>query len=310
MITEESPLRDVARLVVWYPLRWAISALPTAEALMAMAVLGRLHCRLSAGKRLMLRENLGALDELANQPSLMAEAVEQYFETHYVSQLLVFLFPRLNRNNISAIHAFAGLQKLDRELAKGNGCILLHAHFGPVHLPLFDLGIKKYNVKQIGYLRRPEGLSRIGEQVSFKKREQLEGLIPAEIVQANRFLGSAFRHLKNNGILLMTGDGTGRGEFMGNFKPFPFLGQKMLFPIGPARLANKTGASLIPLFTIRQKPGHRYLTIIEDPLASDLREANETQITARFLQLFELYVRRYPGLWHFWDEFRKGQLLL
>lgn len=310
MVTEESPLRDLARLIVWYPLRWIVSALPAAEALTVMAILGKVHYRTAGAKRLLLMENLEALDGTGVQPSLKAEAVEQYFETHYVSQLLVFLFPRLNSTNISSIHTFAGLQKLDRELSRGKGCILLHAHFGPVHLPLFDLGLKKYKVKQIGYLRKPEGLSRVGERVSFRMREQLERLIPAEIVQANRFLGSAFKHLKKNGILMMTGDGTGRGEFIGNFKPFTFLGQRMLFPVGPAKLANRTESSIVPMFTIRAKSNYQYLTIIEDPLASGSREADETEITARFLQLFELYIKRYPGLWHFWDEFKKGQLLI
>ena len=310
MVTEESPLRDLARLIVWYPLRWIISALPIAGALKAMAVLGKVHYLTAAAKRHLLMENLEVLGGAGIQPSLLVNATQQYFETHYVSQLLVFLFPRLNSTNISSIHTFAGLQKLDRELSRGKGCILLHAHFGPVHLPLFDLGLKKYNVKQIGYLRKPEGLSRIGERVSFRMREQLERLIPAEIVQANRFLGSAFKHLKKNGILMMTGDGTGRGEFIGNFKPFTFLGQRMLFPVGPAKLANRTESSIIPIFTIRVRSSHQYLTIIEDPLACDPREADETEITARFLQIFELYIKRYPGLWHFWDEFRKGQLVL
>jgi phosphatidylinositol dimannoside acyltransferase len=310
MVVEESPLRDLARLIVWYPLRWMVSALPIARALSAMAILGKLHCRLSTGKRLILMDNLRALDAIGDQPSLMKETIDQFFETHYVSQLLAFLFPRLNMKNMAAIHEFAGLQKLDRVLANGKGCILLHAHFGPIHLPLFDLGLRNYDVKQIGYLRKPEGLSPIGVRVSFRMREQLERLIPAEIVQANRFLGSAFKHLKKNGILMMTGDGTGRGEFIGNFKPFSFLGQRMLLPVGPAKLANKTEAIVVPMFTIRQKAGHQYVTIIEDPLPSGLREADNMEITARFLQLFELYVKRYPGLWHFWDEFRKGQLLL
>jgi len=310
MITEESLARDLARLVIWYPFRWAVSVLPVQQAVAALALPGKAHCRLSSRKHLKLMENLKVVEGIAGNSSLLAEAVEQYFETHYVSQLLVFLFPRLHRKNIVEIHTFIGLEKLDLELAKSRGCILLHAHFGPVHLPLFHLGIEKYNVKQIGYLRKPQGLSRIGERVSYRLRERYEKLIPAEIVQANRFLGSAFKHLKRNGILLMTGDGTGRGEFIGNFKPFSFLGQRVLFPVGPAKLANKTGAALIPMFTIKQKAGHKYLTIIEDPLTSGSRKDGETEIMARFLHLFELYIRRYPGLWHFWDEFRNRQLLL
>lgn len=310
MVTEESPLRDFARLIVWYPFRWLVSASDPSQGLEALALLGRIHYRCSKGKRRMLMENLEVLPHIPGPPQVPANVVEQYFETHYLSQLLIFLFPRLNSKNILSIHNFAGLQHLEDGLARGKGCLLLHAHFGPVHLPLFHLGLLGYNVKQIGYLRKPRGLSRVGEKVSFRLREQYEKLIPAEIVQANRFMGGAFRHLKNNGVLMATADGTGRGEFMGSFEPFSFLGQKMLFPLGPAKLAGKTGTTIIPMFTIKQGSNHRYTTVIENPLTPAAHKTDEKEITARFLEIFELYTKRYPGLWHFWDEFRKGQLLV
>lgn len=310
MLTEESIIRDIARLFVWHPVRGAASYLPLSGSLKTFSLMGKVHYMFSRGKRGVVACNMGAALGRMNQSSFWSN-VRQYFETHYISQLLIFLFPKLNKDNIREIHSFIGMERLDRELARGKGCILLHAHFGPIHLPLFHLGTAGYDVKQLGYLRKPQGLSRIGEKVSFRLREKCERMIPAEIIQANRFLGSVFRHLKNNGVLMMTGDGTGGGEFVGNFKPFPFMGLTMLFPVGVAKIAGKTGASILPMFTIKEKGKFRYRTIIEAPILSGTADVlGEREVAERFVGLLESYVKEHPYHWHLWDEFEKGKLLV
>ncbi len=69
------------------------------------------------------------------------------FQTHYVNQLLIFLFPRLTKGSISVLYTFEGLEYLEEELSAKRGCILLHAHFGPVHLPVLHLCLEGYDVK-------------------------------------------------------------------------------------------------------------------------------------------------------------------
>lgn len=308
MVVEESVLRDLARLLVWYPLRWGVSALSPSRALPFLGLLGKIHYHISPRKCRLIAGNLKVVYALNDQPVSLTDITCRYLENHYINQLLVFLFPRLNRNNIHDLHTFNGLERLEHELTKGKGCILLHSHFGPVHLPLFHLGTENYNVMQIGYLRKHQDLSHIGEHVSFRLREKLEQFIPAKIMQANRFLGGAFKHLRSNGILMMTGDGTGGGEFVGHFEPFPFLGKTMLFPVGPAKLATKTGASILPIFTIRTNNRHYYVTVIEPSISS--KTTDQVEIMQRFIHLFESYIKRHPSHWHFWDEFCENKLLI
>lgn len=78
-------------------------------------------------------------------------------------------------------------------------------------------------------------------------------MIPKKIIQANRFLGEAFKYLKNNGLLVITGDGIGRRDFVGTFGPLLFLGKTILFQIGPANLAKKTGSSIIPFLPSKRR---------------------------------------------------------
>lgn len=297
MLTAESLLRDAARLVVWFPLRWLSSLLPIPWVLAIFALMGKMHYVLSRKKRRAVTENMNCLSTEAGGTRQINMWVRQYFEVHYLNQLIIFLFPRLNEKNIGQIHSFTGLENLEKELSKGRGCILVHPHFGPVHLPLFHLGLMGYDVSQLGYLRKPRGLSRIGEKVSFRLREKYEGMIPARIIPGNQFLRPAFKHLEKNGTLMITGDGTGGGEFVGRFEPFPFVGKTMLFPVGPSLLALKTGASLLPMFTVPGENNWSYTTVIEEPIhSSDIGDMAEvTDPTLRFLARFESHLKRYPG---------------
>lgn len=266
---------------------------------------------MSRGKRRQVLKNILPVSSRFHTTGMGCLA-RGYFETHYISQLLIFSFPGLNRDSIKRVHRFSGLENLEKALAKGNGCILIHPHFGPVHLPLFHLGLLGYNIWQLGYLRKPKGLSRIGETVAFRLREEYESIIPARIIDGSRFLRQVFRHLKSKGTLMITGDGTGGGEFLGRFKAFPFLGKSMLFPIGPGLLAIKTGSSLLPVFTVPDKERLTFRTIIEPPLFDPDMEGSqdEAALTMGFISLLEMYIKQYPWLWHFWDEFSGGKLLV
>jgi KDO2-lipid IV(A) lauroyltransferase len=312
METQESYFRDAARLFVWYPFRWFVSSLPAATAIRIFTTFGTIHYYLYSFQRKIVIRNLKLTVGKDWAPALLQNVAKQYFETHYVSQLIVFLFTKLSRENIGAIHSFDGIDKLRKGLEEKRGCVLLHAHFGPVHLPLFHMGLLGYNVRQLGYLRKPKGLSKVGEKVSYRLRQKYENFIPAKIIQANRFLREAVRHLKDNGVLMATSDGTGRGEFVGKFEPVSFLGKNMLFPMGPAKLAKMTNSSIIPMFTVKQTNNTKYITVIEKPiiLENSDNSAVEMEIVSKFANVLESYVKKYPYLWHFWDEFSQGKLIV
>lgn len=308
MITQESILRDAARVIVWYPFRWFLSLLSLKTGFALMRSLGNIHWLLSPGKRKLVERNMGEAEALAGGGRAIPAAARRYLQTHYINQLLIFFFPRFNPDSLSRIHRFEGLAVLDETLARNRGVVLVHPHFGPVHLPLFHLGLLGYPVNQLGALRKPAGLSRIGEKVSFRLRDRYERMIPARIIPRGVFLRPVFQHLGDNGVLLITGDGAGRGDFFGAHAEFPFLGRKMLFPLGPARLAGKTGASLLALFTTEEDGEGRYLTRIES-LGRTGDGPDPEAATASFVERFEEHLGRNPHLWHFWDEFVPGGLL-
>lgn len=241
----------------------------------------------------------------ALQEDKLKGIIIKYYENHYVDRLQIFLFPRFNNDNIDQYHTFEGLENLDHALIKKQGCILIHAHIGPTQLPLCALGVKGYPVMQIG-LPSDEGLTWIGRHVAFKLRQKYEAQIKASIISATSFLRPAFEHLKHNGIIMITGDGAGGRSPIGKYARFHFFNRQLPFSLGAISLAQRTGAPVLPLFTVIGKD-KEYKTIIESPIEIDYHSLKNEQTLIRPMEVFvkrlQEVISTFPYLWHFWDEF-------
>jgi len=301
MVVRENLARDALRLIVWYPLRWLVEAISIRYGFTLFRIMGDIHYYIARRKRNVIAKNIrSAFGDRVDGKKIL-DITRKYFRNHYVNQLQIFLFPRFDRNNIERFHTFEGLDNLEDALKEEKGCILVHAHFGPAQLPLCALGLFGYPVMQLG-LPTNEGLSYIGRKVAFRLRVKYESKIPARIISADSFLRPVFDWLKNNKVVMITGDGAGRGKFIGKFVPVQFFGKPTLFPVGAATFSQKTDSPLLPMFTIDLNS--RYKTIIHKPITMQHLHKGDTTsvITAEFVKILEHYCSVFPYLWHFWDE--------
>ncbi|MDO8721505.1 MAG: lysophospholipid acyltransferase family protein, partial [Syntrophales bacterium] len=269
-----------------------------------------MHYSLSRGKKWVIRRNLSAV---RNNTSLdcdcNTQSVREYFRNHYIDRLLILIFPRFGVKEVKRFIDIEGLEHLNEALKFGKGVILVHGHFGPVHFPLVTLARLGYRMKQIG-LPSDEGLSWIGRNVAFRLRMKYESMIPAEIIKADSFLRGVFKWLSSNGIIMITGDGSGTERHVGKHKILKFLGQPVMFPLGPAILSKKTDAAIIPMFITPGRNGFLYRIVIEQPLVSNkLGDDTILDITGQFVKRLAYYISRYPGYMHFLDRFAPGQLI-
>lgn len=300
MQVNENVFRDILRLFIWFPFRWAVKLLPTGAGIALIRALGDLHFLASRGRKKRLMDAMApVLDGTGLGPR---GAARKYFENHYVDRLHIFLYPKLKSKESLKRHVrFENIEVLDEALKAGKGALLVQPHFGPVQLTLLALSIHGYDPIQIGYLSK-RGLSRIGRAVAFRYRVRYESMLP-QIIQADGFLGKAHRHLAKGGVVLTTGDGAGGGVFIGEQKPFEIAGRKRPFPLGPATWALRTGAAYIPTFIVPEGAG-RYKVIFEPPISGmhDDPEKDRLYITGRFIDAMKKYLAQYPYCWHFWDE--------
>jgi lauroyl/myristoyl acyltransferase len=185
-----------------------------------------------------------------------------------------------------------------------------------MQIPLIALGLRGYRMNQIGQ-REPdnENLSFIHRKVALHKRLKIEASIPANIINIgmSNTLRSAFRCLEQNEILMITGDGRGGTKPVGKkYIIVDFLGQKTYFPPGPATLAWRTGATMLPLFCYRLPDG-RHCVEIHPPLPlvfSNDKEVDIQKNTQLYADALSTGVSNYPEHWMFWQEFTPGLMIL
>ncbi len=79
----------------------------------------------------------------------------------------------------------------------------------------------------------------------------------------------------------------------------PFFGEETMMPTGPIEMALRTGATVIPCFCLRTKPGGIDADL-EEPLelerTGDMERDARTN-TQRFLALIERRLRQHPDQW-------------
>ncbi|MDI6782719.1 MAG: lysophospholipid acyltransferase family protein [bacterium] len=296
MVVQESLFRDIVRIFVWYPFRWLVVMLPVTWGIRLFRGFGWMHAMFSKGRRQHLLDQYHLLIKASSRNG-ENKFIQEYLANHYIAQLSIFLFSRLNQNNIRSIHSFSGLEHLEQARQHNRGAILLHAHFGPAQLTLVALALQRYQMIQIG-LPTNENLSWLGRKVSFRLRIHYESKIPAKIVPANGYLRTVIEGLHDNSVVMLTGDGAGGGKFIGKFIPLPFLGNPFPFSVGAMLMAQKTGAPILPTFIIPISET-KWQTVIKPPLNPN--QTIEKQL-AEFVAILESYVVKYPASWHFWPE--------
>jgi KDO2-lipid IV(A) lauroyltransferase len=110
--------------------------------------------------------------------------------------------------------------------------------------------------------------------------------------------------LRQNEIAILIADEYRRG----NGIPVPLFGRTVLARRGPATLALRTGAAVVPAYLVRQ-PDDSLKLVIEPELEFDRTGQSKTDIaenTVRFTRWLENTVRRYPDQWN-WMNIRWSQ---
>lgn len=208
--------------------------------------------------------------------------------------LIDFLrFPSLTPAVVRECVCVEGLEHLQAALARHGGAISVTAHLG-------NWELAGAVTAQLGFPVAAVALNHRDPRVNafFNAQRQSQGVtaIPP---------GMALRHcqrfLSQRYVVALLGDRnyTGRGV-CGRF-----LGRAMEAPRGPALLSWRTGAPIVPGFLVRTGAA-RYTLCFEPPLLPqrDLDEAAAIgELTQRYLDVIESYVRRYPTQWFLFRRF-------
>lgn len=221
---------------------------------------------------------------------------------NYCKYLIEFLeLPVLSsRDEIIASMRIHGLEHLQAALKRGKGVILASAHFGTIEvggLRLADFT----DVHAVYDSFRPAYLDRLIQQ---KRREKGIHLIPVNDVRA------MLQVLRRGGALTLLFD---RPLHQAKGVPVRFFGRETAVPAGPAILAMKTGATILPVYMFRQ-PDKSFESVFFPPISwapSGHRERDVQTIMQKLVDTLQTVVRNRPDQWYMfrpmWQEESSGE---
>jgi len=198
-------------------------------------------------------------------------------------------FPDYTPENIDDIVVFDGFENYEQAQARGRGILLFAGHFGGWELSSFVLSMRGH---WMYVLMRGMDNKYLGELIL--RYRTMHGNKAVDKDDFVRGLLSAMKGGEVVGLLMDTNMTPPQGIFVN------FFGIPACTAAGPARIALRTDAAVVPTFTIWDSKLGKY-RLRFDPAVELVRtgdlEADIKANTQKFTSVIEDYVRKYPVQW-------------
>lgn len=227
------------------------------------------------------------------------ETRRQKIQRHTSKELSRYLGFLLMTRDAAKYHSFLdieGWERVDAELEKGKGVVLLTSHVGFTRLLRWYLRSRDYPVCHIYTMDVPKVATSFNErfQLRMRKRHHIDedGLVGNEDSSV-QFMKRAYECLRQNGVVNISGDGhVGERRIA-----VPMFNGRVSFPTGGISLALMSGATILPCFSdVDTQPKFRIQ--IQEPLTcpDGLSRSDQVQSLAEsYATRIEEYVVRYPA---------------
>ena len=203
------------------------------------------------------------------------------------------------KEGIRSTVAVRGEEHLKQALARKKGVIALSAHLGNFTIIGTRLAAGGYPFSAVVKHPRDQGFARLTDR--YRTSVGVKTISAKPRREAARQILKA---LRRNEVVLLIAD-----EFKSGGVEVEFLGRTAPAPRGPATLALRTGAAVIPMFATRDAKDHLILHIgqeIDLIKSGDLQQDVATNASL-FTSHLEAMVRRYPDQWTWLGFHRNGR---
>lgn len=283
-------LIDLGLLFYWYPVRKCLQALPLGVVLSLTGFITSAVSRMVPGIRKRLETFIAT--------TLPGDYTEREIKEIAVRSIANYAGRRLEEMYLGTVTkastqkmvAVDGLEHLETSVSRGQGTIILLSHFGSFLMPLPVLGFMDYKLNQLAGPPALKHHRHINEMI-FKLRKKDYAGLPVTFLRTDIHLKAVVKALKNNELLVIAFDGR-EGD---KWTEVNFLNKKAYFSSGPLRMAQVTGANIVPTLIIRQKD-HTHRIVFEKPIIID-KTADEQAFSLGMQSLtdvFDNFVRQYP----------------
>lgn len=201
------------------------------------------------------------------------------------TMLELLKMPRMKRDDVLAMVDFEGLERFDAAYKRGKGVVLATAHYGNWELGGAALSLLGYKVDVIA---RDASSAQTADIINGSREAMGIEVLGREDTMA------MFKDLRAGATIGILPDQHQVGGAV-----LSFLGRPASTALGPATLALRTGAALIPVF-IRRVEGDRFVFGIgeefEMPVSED-REQATLALAQKLNDVLSEEIARHPEQW-------------
>jgi lauroyl/myristoyl acyltransferase len=262
---------------------------------------GRVYYWLDRGRREALADNLAHVLGPAVGPRALRRAVRRGFASYGRYWVEAFRLEDLTPAEIRRRLRIEGREHIDRALAEGRGAIFASPHIGNWDAGGAWLAASGYPATAVVERLRPAELY---ERFAAYRRSLGLELVPLE--DGGETLRGTLRALRAGRLACLVCD----RDLTGGGLAVRMFGAPVTMPGGPASLALKTGAALLPCSVFHdRRPGH-WRAVVHPPLVPE-RSGDDRKdvlaLTQRLAGEFEGLIAAAPEQWHVLSRyFRSG----
>ena len=282
-------LRQRAPYLAYRGAAMVASAMPRPVAALTADGLGLVMARSMEGRRRMLERHLRRVHGDALSEVALQREVRRTFRSYARYWMESFRLGQTAAEELDAGMTWEGVGHLEAALAKGNGAIMVMPHLGG-----WDFGAAWFCT--LGY-RVTVVAERVDPPELFDWFVSLRNRVGMKVVALGPEAGTAvLRALKNNEVVGLISD----RDILGTGAEVEFFGERTTLPSGPATLALRTGAPILPTavyFTGRR--GHHGVVRPPIPVERTGRLRDDVaRVTQDLARAFEDLIRVAPDQWH------------
>jgi phosphatidylinositol dimannoside acyltransferase len=221
-------------------------------------------------------------------PSALRRAVQRAFDSYARYWVESFRLPQLSPADLDAGMEYEGYEHLHEALAEGKGAILAIPHLGA-----WDWAGSWFATQGIPITVIVEPLEprELFEWFADFRRSLGMRVVPLGPDAAT----ASMQALKENGVLCLLCD----RDIQGNGSEVTFFGERTTLPSGPAMLALRTGAPILPVAVYYRDHMHRGVVRPRIPIerTGKLRD-DVARVTQQVADELEALIRKAPEQWH------------
>lgn len=280
-------MRSRLEFLLFQLFKWIVLALPLKSAQRLGSYLGSVGYYVVGRRRKIALENLRyAFPEKSERD--LRNIAKGAFRNFAIAFTELLWFPNLTDEIIRKLVHIRNLEVITDSYRTGKGLILLAGHFGNWEL----------NALAVGHLANIP--------LTIIVQTQNNNLVDAVINRHRTLFGNRVvpkgasireivRTLRERGVVAIAPDQSGPTE-----GPYvQFFGRMVSAHQGPAVFALKSGAPMVMGFMVRRHDGTYEVTLEEVPSAGLTAHNDQAmlQLTQRYTDLLERYIRQYPDHW-------------